>query len=123
MGGAGRDHRCPRRHAHAGADQRESVAHVLRRSLRGDWPHVPAGLYGLHSSLGVEEIVAEALVVLDGSTFFVSAPSGDLEPGGDASGYFFADIRHLSTWRLLATCASRACSFVAPRCAVTASSA
>jgi len=46
--------------------------------------------------------VAEALVVLDGSTFFVSAPSGDLEPGGDASGYFFADIRHLSTWRLLA---------------------
>ena len=46
--------------------------------------------------------MAEALVVLDGSTFFVSSPGGDVEPGADASGYFFADMRHLSTWQLLA---------------------
>ena len=37
------------------------------------------------------------LVVLDGSTFFVSSPSGDPEPG-EASGFFHADMRHLSTW-------------------------
>jgi glycogen debranching enzyme len=46
--------------------------------------------------------MAEALLALDGSTFFVSSPSGDVEPGADASGYFSADMRHLSTWQLLA---------------------
>jgi hypothetical protein len=46
--------------------------------------------------------MAEALFVLDGSTFFVSSPSGDVEPGGDANGYFYADMRHFSTWHLLA---------------------
>ncbi len=46
--------------------------------------------------------MTEALVVLDGSTFFVSAPSGDVVPGDDANGYFYADMRHLSTWQLLA---------------------
>jgi glycogen debranching enzyme len=46
--------------------------------------------------------MAEPLVVLDGSTFFVSDARGDVEPGPDASGYFYADMRHLSTWRLLA---------------------
>jgi len=46
--------------------------------------------------------MAEALIVLDGSTFFISAPTGDVEPGADASGYFYADMRHLSTWQLLA---------------------
>lgn len=40
------------------------------------------------------------LVVLDGSTFFVSAPSGDVE-GAEAEGFFHADVRHLSAWRLL----------------------
>ncbi|MEX2203368.1 MAG: glycogen debranching N-terminal domain-containing protein, partial [Actinomycetota bacterium] len=42
----------------------------------------------------------DELVVLDGSTFFVSAPSGDVD-GTDAEGFFHADVRHLSTWRLL----------------------
>lgn len=42
----------------------------------------------------------DELVVLDGSTFFVSAPSGDVE-GVEAEGFFHADVRHLSTWRLL----------------------
>jgi len=46
--------------------------------------------------------MTEALVVLDGSTFFVSHPSGDVVPGDDAKGYFYADMRHLSTWQLLA---------------------
>ena len=43
---------------------------------------------------------ANTLVVLDWSSFFVSEPSGDVVPGHDANGYFFADMRHLSTWRL-----------------------
>jgi glycogen debranching enzyme len=40
------------------------------------------------------------LTVLDGNTFFVSEPSGDVEPGEEANGFFQADMRHLSTWRL-----------------------
>ncbi|MBA2641557.1 MAG: hypothetical protein H0U82_01355 [Actinobacteria bacterium] len=39
------------------------------------------------------------LTVLDGSTFFVSDPSGDVE-AEHADGFFHADMRHLSTWRL-----------------------
>jgi glycogen debranching enzyme len=39
------------------------------------------------------------LVVLDGSTFFVSDDAGDVQDGG-ASGFFFQDVRHLSRWRL-----------------------
>lgn len=39
------------------------------------------------------------LTVLDGSTFFVSDPSGDVE-AVNADGFFHADMRHLSTWRL-----------------------
>src|SRR6266511_3765162 len=45
-------------------------------------------------------LMADSLVVLDGSTFFVSAPSGDVV-GVEADGFFHADVRHLSTWRLL----------------------
>ncbi len=40
------------------------------------------------------------LTVLDGSTFFVSDASGDVE-AVRADGFFHADMRHLSTWRLL----------------------
>jgi glycogen debranching enzyme len=40
------------------------------------------------------------LVVLDGSTFFVSDPRGDAD-GDGANGYFFRDMRHLSRWQLL----------------------
>ena len=43
----------------------------------------------------------EPLTVLDGSSFFVSDPAGDVEPGPEANGYFFSDMRHLSMWRLL----------------------
>ncbi|MHB8680865.1 MAG: amylo-alpha-1,6-glucosidase [Acidimicrobiales bacterium] len=41
-----------------------------------------------------------ALVVLDGSTFFVSDELGDTE-GEGSSGFFFRDTRHLSRLRLL----------------------
>ncbi len=41
------------------------------------------------------------LTVLDGNTFFVSDAAGDVEPGEDANGFFHADMRQLSTWRLL----------------------
>ncbi len=47
------------------------------------------------------EAAAEKLVVLDGSTFFVSDASGNVEPGQGATGFFFKDTRHLATWRLL----------------------
>jgi glycogen debranching enzyme len=45
--------------------------------------------------------MAADLIVLDGSTFFVSRASGDLEPGDTADGFFREDMRHLSTWQLL----------------------
>jgi glycogen debranching enzyme len=48
-----------------------------------------------------EPAAAESLVVLDGSTFFASDPNGNVDPGQEASGFFFKDTRHLSTWRLL----------------------
>ncbi len=45
--------------------------------------------------------MADSLVVLDGSSFLVLEPGGDVEPGPDANGYFFADMRHLAVWRLV----------------------
>jgi len=45
--------------------------------------------------------MAGDLTVLDGNTFFVSDPAGNVEPGPDPNGFFHADMRHLSTWRLL----------------------
>ena len=45
--------------------------------------------------------MAGTLTVLDGNTFFVSDAAGDVEPGQDANGFFHADMRQLSTWRLL----------------------
>src|SRR3989441_474197 len=45
--------------------------------------------------------MAADLTVLDGNTFFVSDAAGDVEPGPDPNGFFHADMRHLSTWRLL----------------------
>jgi glycogen debranching enzyme len=49
--------------------------------------------------------VADSLIVLDGSTFFVSDPSGDLDvtnagPTG-VTGFFHSDVRHLTRWSLL----------------------
>jgi len=45
--------------------------------------------------------MAGNLTVLDGNTFFVSDAAGDVEPGQGANGFFHADMRQLSTWRLL----------------------
>ena len=45
--------------------------------------------------------MAEELTVLDGNTFFVSDRAGDVEAGEMANGFFHADMRHLSDWRLL----------------------
>src|SRR5438445_1186431 len=45
--------------------------------------------------------MAGNLTVLDGNTFFVSDAAGDVEPGQEANGFFHADMRQLSTWRLL----------------------
>ncbi len=45
--------------------------------------------------------MAGNLTVLDGNTFFVSDAAGDVEPGNDANGFFHADMRQLSTWRVL----------------------
>ena len=41
------------------------------------------------------------LVVLDGSTFFLSDENGDVVKRDHANGFFFADMRHLSTWQVL----------------------
>ncbi len=48
--------------------------------------------------------MADELVVLDGSTFFVSQSSGDLSVAPDAEdveGLFHSDVRHLVRWSLL----------------------
>jgi glycogen debranching enzyme len=45
--------------------------------------------------------MAGDLTVLDGNTFFVSDQAGDVEPGELPNGFFHADMRHLSKWRLL----------------------
>jgi glycogen debranching enzyme len=42
----------------------------------------------------------DQLVVLDGSTFFVSQRDGDCPPSQE-TGFFHQDVRHLSAWRLL----------------------
>jgi glycogen debranching enzyme len=42
----------------------------------------------------------DRLVTLDGSTFFVTDRRGDAQ-GTEADGFFFSDVRHLSTWQLL----------------------
>ncbi|MEO5704025.1 MAG: glycogen debranching N-terminal domain-containing protein, partial [Candidatus Limnocylindrales bacterium] len=43
--------------------------------------------------------MASDLVVLDGSTFFVSDGAGDVR-GEGPTGFFFQDVRHLSSWAL-----------------------
>ncbi len=45
--------------------------------------------------------MSDELVVLDGSTFLVSERSGDVVDGGTCRGFFYADTRHLSVWRVL----------------------
>ena len=42
-----------------------------------------------------------SISILDGSTFVVSSPNGDIEAGPDQPhGLFFKDMRHLSKWKL-----------------------
>lgn len=39
--------------------------------------------------------------ILDGSTFLVSSPNGDIDAGpNQAEGFFYKDMRHLSKWKL-----------------------
>ena len=65
--------------------------HHQDRWVRGDGP-----CHTHHSHNG---LMTRDLVVLDGSTFFVSDEAGDVR-GGGPSGFFFQDVRHLSTWSL-----------------------
>lgn len=45
--------------------------------------------------------MADTINILDGSTFLVSKPNGDIEAGPtEAEGLFFKDMRHLSRWKL-----------------------
>ncbi|MGN6380490.1 MAG: amylo-alpha-1,6-glucosidase, partial [Gaiellales bacterium] len=43
--------------------------------------------------------MAGELVILDGSSFFVTEPNGDVEASG-TDGFFHEDVRHLSRWQL-----------------------
>ena len=40
------------------------------------------------------------LIILDGCTFMYSDPAGDVE-ADEAEGFFYQDVRHLSSWRVL----------------------
>src|SRR5215467_1070491 len=43
----------------------------------------------------------DTISILDGSTFLVSSPNGDIEAGpNQAEGFFYQDMRHLSKWKL-----------------------
>jgi glycogen debranching enzyme len=45
--------------------------------------------------------MADTITILDGSTFLVSKPNGDIEAGPtEPDGLFFKDTRHLSLWKL-----------------------
>src|SRR5204863_8538550 len=48
---------------------------------------------------GKPGIVSGDLIILDGSAFFYSDENGDVEAKGP-TGFFFEDVRHLSTWNL-----------------------
>jgi glycogen debranching enzyme len=47
-----------------------------------------------------ELAVPEDLIILDGCTFMYSDENGDFE-AEDADGFFYEDVRHLSSWHLL----------------------
>jgi glycogen debranching enzyme len=47
-----------------------------------------------------ETAVPEELIILDGCTFMFSDENGDAE-AKDVSGFFYHDVRHLSSWHLL----------------------
>jgi glycogen debranching enzyme len=47
-----------------------------------------------------EEVALEDLIVMEGTTFFVSDPRGDVRARA-SEGLFVADVRHLSVWELL----------------------
>lgn len=46
----------------------------------------------------VEWLMVADLIVLDGSTFFLSDAAGDIRDRAGA--FFFRDVRHLSEWSL-----------------------
>jgi glycogen debranching enzyme len=54
----------------------------------------------LFTQTAEEAAMTQQLVVLDGSTFFVSDLAGDTH-GEGTEGFFHADVRHLSQWGLL----------------------
>lgn len=43
--------------------------------------------------------MADDLTLLDGTTFFLSEPGGDVDASG-ADGFFYRDVRHLALWQL-----------------------
>jgi glycogen debranching enzyme len=71
------------------------------REKSGDCSHELFDLRPCESGIQLSELLVTSheLVTLDGSTFFVSAPSGDVD-GLEMHGFFHADVRHLSIWKL-----------------------
>ena len=52
---------------------------------------------GVHFGLG--GVSSTAVTLLEGTSFVISSPGGDIEDGG-AEGLFYRDTRYLSLWRL-----------------------
>lgn len=48
---------------------------------------------------GLGGVSNSAVTLVEGTSFVISAPGGDIEPGG-AEGLFYRDTRYLSAWRL-----------------------
>jgi hypothetical protein len=52
-------------------------------------------------ALGPFSVSDDTIRILDGSTFLVSSPNGDIEARPDQPhGLFYKDMRHLSRWKL-----------------------
>lgn len=55
----------------------------------------------MQRGLGPFSVSDDTIRILDGSTFLVSSPNGDIEARPDQPhGLFYKDMRHLSRWKL-----------------------
>src|SRR5487761_1407981 len=55
--------------------------------------------WNVASQAGLGGVSVNAVTLVEGTSFVISTPGGDIEPGGP-EGLFYRDTRYLSRWRL-----------------------
>ena len=55
--------------------------------------------WSIASQAGLGGVSGNAVTLIEGTSFVISSPGGDIEPGGP-EGLFYRDTRYLSAWRL-----------------------